>query len=150
MHGDPQAENAPGRMLLPESPPSDANPDQHPPPTAGIETNPFAAAMKLEPHDDAVAPPVPVVVVPPVPVTMVPPVPVVMVPPVPRMPPVPVVPPVCVPPVPGLTPPVPVEPPVRVPPVLVELEPPVLVELSPPFPVPLPVVPETVSPLAQE
>jgi len=147
IQGVPQAENVPGMIVLPASPPSDANPDQQPPPTAGMETNPAADTVKAEPHVIDVLPPVPVVTLPPVPVTPpvleMPPVPVtppVWLPPVPEMmPPLPVTPPVCVPPVP-------VTPPVWVPPVPVELLPPVLPVVEPP----VPVLPETVSPLAQE
>ena len=144
-----------------ESPPSEANPDQHPPPTAGIVTNPAAVTAKASADS---RPPEPVVVEPPVPVVMVPPVPVV--PPLETtVPPEPVVPP--------LAPPVPVEPPLLdraasaggaalgeppvpvLPPLLVlppepvlppELDEPPLPEPEPPEPV----APETVSPLAQE
>ena len=110
-----------------------AYPCQQVPPAAGMSTQPPVVGSNVAGQFTVVVPPVPVVVVPPVPVTMVPP--------------VPVTPPVCVPPVPVMMPPVPVEPPVCEPPVPVEL-PPVPVELEPP--VLFPVVPGTVSPLAQE
>jgi hypothetical protein len=157
MHGVPHAENEPGMILLPgESPPSEANPDQHPPPTAGIATNPAELTLNML-HVTPVEPPEPVVLEPPEPVvppldTTEPPEPVLppFAPPEPVVPPLetteppePVVPPLDEPPEPVLPPLLALPPDPVLPP---ELEPPLPEPLSPPDPV----LPETVSPLAQE
>jgi homeobox protein ESX1 len=162
MHGIPHDENEPGMIMLPASPPSEANPVQHPPPTAGIETNPAGDTAKELPHGAPDEPPLPVELEPPEPV--LPPLEPVLPPLLLLLPPEPVLPPLPPEPVlPPLEPPEPVvppletfEPPEPVLPPLFWLPPePVLPPelLLPPLPEPLPpwpVSPETVSPLAQE